>query len=74
MAGPGLAKTVITTDRLSRGGTTNRADLTLDGRVDGADLGVLLGVWGSAGPIGDINSDGTVNGVDLGQLLGAWTL
>jgi len=73
MAGPGLAKTVIPVDRLTRGGTTNRADLNLDGRVNGGDLGTLLGAWGSAGPLGDVNADGTVNGVDLGLLLGAWT-
>jgi hypothetical protein len=39
--------------------------------VNGADLGLLLGAWGSTGP-GDLNGDGTVNGADLGLLLGAW--
>lgn len=73
MAGPGLAKTIIPSDRLTRGGTTNRADLNLDGRVNGVDLGGLLGAWGTAGPLGDVNADGTVNGVDLGLMLGAWT-
>jgi hypothetical protein len=46
-------------------------DLNGDGVVNGADLGLLLGAWGSAGP-GDLNGDGTVNGADLGLLLGAW--
>jgi hypothetical protein len=39
--------------------------------VSGADLGVLLGQWGSAGTA-DLNGDGSVNGIDLGLLLGAW--
>jgi hypothetical protein len=39
--------------------------------VSGADLGVLLSQWGSAGTA-DLNGDGTVNGVDLGLLLSAW--
>jgi hypothetical protein len=46
-------------------------DLTGDGRVDGADLGVLLGAWGTSGP-GDLDADGLVTGSDLGLLLGAW--
>ncbi len=73
IAGPGLAKQVIPSSRLSRGGTVNRFDLTLDGRVNGADLGVLLGAWGSADPYADLNGNGTVDGADLGGLLGAWT-
>jgi hypothetical protein len=51
------------------------ADLTGDGKVDGADLGALLGTWGpcSGGACaGDINRDGTVNGADLGLLMGAF--
>jgi len=47
------------------------ADLNGDGVVDGADLGLLLGAWGTSGP-GDLNGDGTVDGADLGLLLGAW--
>ncbi|HMN96053.1 MAG TPA: multiheme c-type cytochrome [Phycisphaerales bacterium] len=50
---------------------TNPADLNGDGVVDGADLGLLLGAWGTPGP-GDINGDGIVDGADLGLLLGAW--
>ncbi len=46
-------------------------DLNGDGVVSGADLGLLLGAWGGAGP-GDLNGDGTVTGSDLGLLLGAW--
>ena len=47
-------------------------DLNCDARVDGQDLGVLLGDWGSAGTPSDINGDGTVDGQDLGVLLGSW--
>jgi hypothetical protein len=40
--------------------------------VDGVDLGILLGQWGSPGTA-DFNDDGVVDGVDMGVLLGAWT-
>ena len=53
------------------------ADITGDGQVDAADLGVLLAVWntdGGAIPGADINGDGTVNASDLGLVLGAWGL
>ncbi len=49
------------------------ADVDGDGDTDGADLGVLLGAWGSpSGPLGDINADGSVDGSDLGILLASW--
>jgi hypothetical protein len=47
-------------------------DLNGDGAVDGADLGVLLGAWGTDDPAADLNDDGTVDGADLGVLLAAW--
>lgn len=46
------------------------ADFNADGVIDGADLGTLLGAWGS--PDADLNGDGTTDGADLGALLGAW--
>jgi hypothetical protein len=46
-------------------------DLNDDAVVDGADLAILLGSWGSDGS-GDLNLDGVVDGADLGALLGAW--
>ncbi len=46
------------------------ADFNLDMIVDGADLGTLLGSWGT--PDNDLTGDGLVDGADLGQLLGAW--
>ena len=50
-------------------------DITGNGVVDAADLGILLAVWntdGKSNPEADINGDGTVNAADLGILLGAW--
>jgi hypothetical protein len=47
------------------------ADLNCDGIVGGADLGILLGQWGTAGSA-DLNRDGVVNGSDIGMMLGAW--
>ena len=47
-------------------------DVTGDGMVDGADLGLLLGAWDETGGPLDLNDDGIVNGADLGILLGAW--
>jgi probable HAF family extracellular repeat protein len=49
-------------------------DLTCDDFVDGADLAVLLGLWGVHGSpvVADLNLDGQVDGVDLAVLLGNW--
>jgi hypothetical protein len=47
-------------------------DLDGDGRVDGADLGLLLGSWGQVGGDADLDGSGLVDGGDLGILLGAW--
>ena len=50
-------------------------DVTGNGIVDAADLGILLAVWntdGKSNPEADINGDGVVNAADLGLLLGAW--
>lgn len=47
-------------------------DLNADGSINGADLGVLLAAWDTAGA--DLNGDGTTNGADLGLLLAAWEL
>lgn len=46
------------------------ADLTGDGLVDGADLGMLLGAWGTAAA--DLDASGTTDGADLGVMLGLW--
>ena len=49
-------------------------DLTLDGLVNGADLGILLAGWGACtgSCASDLNRDGVVNGADLVVLLAAW--
>jgi hypothetical protein len=48
------------------------ADLNGDGSVDGVDLGIMLGGWGTGSGPADLNADGTVDGLDLGMLLGDW--
>ncbi|MDZ4831850.1 MAG: hypothetical protein SGJ09_16855 [Phycisphaerae bacterium] len=52
--------------------TGNPADLNGDGAVNAADLGILLGAWGSRGGVADLDGDGVVGASDLGILLGAW--
>jgi hypothetical protein len=48
-------------------------DVNGDGAVNGSDMAMVLGAWGStATTTADINGDGIVNGADLAQLLGAW--
>jgi hypothetical protein len=49
-------------------------DLTLDGTVNGADLGILLSAWGTCGGscASDLNRDGAVTGADLGAMLSQW--
>jgi len=46
-------------------------DINEDGKVDGADLGLLLSGWGGGGST-DLNGSGTTDGADLGELLAAW--
>ena len=48
------------------------ADINGDGMVNGADLGLLLALWGTNDPAGDLNGDGVSNGADLGLMLAAW--
>ena len=40
--------------------------------VDGVDLAIVLGAWGSNDAAADVSGDGTVDGVDLAIVLGAW--
>jgi hypothetical protein len=51
-------------------------DVTGDGTVNGADLGLLLAAWDSPGTAPDfcedVNADGNVDGGDLGLLLSNW--
>ena len=48
-------------------------DLDDDGLVDGTDLAMLLGSWGTTNEQADIDGSGTVNGADLARLLSNWT-
>ncbi|MFO0828125.1 MAG: hypothetical protein U0572_08240 [Phycisphaerales bacterium] len=48
------------------------ADFDCDGVVGAADLGILLGAWGTSNPAYDLSGNGTVGPEDLGLLLGAW--
>lgn len=45
-------------------------DLSGDGQINGADLGLLVAGWGTAS--GDINGDGITNGADLGLMIAAF--
>jgi len=47
-------------------------DANGDGLVNGADLAIVLGNWGTSGP-GDLNGDGTVDGADIAIVLGNWS-
>ena len=47
-------------------------DFNLDGAVSGADLGIILGAWGTGGGPTDLNHDGVVDGADLGIVLANW--
>ena len=49
-------------------------DVSGDGQVNGADIGVLLSAWGPCGVTcpGDLDHDGMINGFDLGLLLAHW--
>lgn len=49
-----------------------QGDLNGDYRVNGADLGAMLGGWGQPG-VTDLDRSGVTNGADLGLLLGNWT-
>ena len=53
------------------GGPRCPEDLDGDGRVNGADLGVLFTQWGQGGTA-DFDGDGIVGGSDLGALFAAW--
>lgn len=48
------------------------ADLNGDGRVDGEDLTLLLGWWGTDWKPGDFDGNGTIDGADLLVILSGW--
>jgi len=45
-------------------------DINRDGTVDTADLGLLIGAFGTPGDDADLNADGIVDTADLGLLIG----
>ncbi len=49
-----------------------RSDLNCYGGVGSADLGLLLGAWGTDLESYDLDGDGTVGGSDIGVLVGGW--
>jgi formylglycine-generating enzyme required for sulfatase activity len=50
-----------------------RGDFDLNGVIDGADLAVVLSLWGLPNPpIGDLDGDGVVGGADLSIILSNW--
>jgi len=66
-----IALGMLASSSASAGGDGCLADLNDDGRVDGADLALLLGGWGQPGPT-DLNGSGTTDGADLSILLSSW--
>jgi Pregnancy-associated plasma protein-A len=48
------------------------ADLNGDNVVAAADLGILLGAWGTSNEVADLDNNGVVNAADLSILLGEW--
>jgi len=64
-------------DPLMRWKTWLPGDANLDGLIDNADAGILLGNWGDTTlgiDGGDFNSDGITNAMDGGILFENWTL
>ena len=59
--------------RIVSGTSPTPGDLNGDTSVNGADLALLLGMWGTAAQAGDLNGDGVVGGPDLGLLLSNWS-
>jgi predicted outer membrane repeat protein len=53
--------------------TPSAADFNLDYRVDGADLGSLLAVWGTDSEAADLDKSGDVSQGDLAILFAVWT-
>lgn len=50
-----------------------QGDFNGDYVVDGIDLGLILGAWGSNTPEYDLNFDGVIGGYELAYVLGLWT-
>ncbi len=74
------ARRTIATGTYGRGAWRSvlpqRADLDLNGAVDGADLSILVSSWGACSDLlncpADVDGSGVVDATDLALLLGAW--
>jgi hypothetical protein len=53
-------------------GRRDRADINGDGRVDAADLALVLNAWGSEDAAADVDGSGRVDAADLSAVLSAW--
>ena len=59
-------------DELPECGSACPADIDGNGVVNGADLSLVLGAWGTSDAAADVDGSGTVDGADLALVLGAW--
>jgi hypothetical protein len=55
------------------GDNKRRADINGDGKINIADLSIMLFSWKKSSQTADINMDGTVNITDFSIMLSAWT-
>jgi hypothetical protein len=55
----------------AQAGSSVPGDANADGRIDAADLSIVLGNWGQSGA-GDVNGDGTTDAQDLSMVLANW--
>jgi hypothetical protein len=67
---PGTPTDVAVTARQPSAPAFDLGDINQDGLVDGADLAIVLGAWGTTGA--DLNMDGITDGADLAIVLGNW--
>lgn len=51
---------------------TCEGDINGDGVVDGTDVSLILGYWGSANSMYDLDGNSIVDGGDLAMVLGGW--
>lgn len=56
-----------------QGDNKKRADINGDGKINIADLSIMLFSWKKSSQTADINMDGTVNITDFSIMLSAWT-
>lgn len=52
--------------------SAKQEDLNQDGKIDSADLALLLNRWNSSDSYADLNADGIVDSMDLSILLNSW--